>query len=65
LDIVTKLEGAIKKAVESPDFTKVMEQLENEALYRDSRTFTRLFHELYPTVRKMVEEAGLLYQPGK
>ena len=64
-EIVAKLENVIKQAVESPAFKQVMEQLENEAKYRDSWTFTQLFHELYPRVGKMIEQAGMLYQPGK
>ena len=64
-EIVARLENAIKQAVESPAFKQVMEQLENETKYRDSQTFTRLFHELYPSVGKMIEQAGLLYQSGK
>ena len=64
-EIVGKLENAIKQAVESGPFQKAMEQLENEAMYRDSQTFTKIIRELYPQVGKMVEQAGLAYQPGK
>jgi tripartite-type tricarboxylate transporter receptor subunit TctC len=64
-EVVSKLENAIKQAVESAPFQRAMEQLENEAKYRDSQTFTRVIHELYPEVGKMVEQAGMLYQPGK
>lgn len=64
-EVVSKLEGAIKQATESAPFQKAMEQLENEAKYRDSQTFTRVINELYPEVGKMVEQAGLLYPSGK
>ena len=64
-EIVSKLEKAIQQAVDSPPFQKVMEQLENEAKFRDSRTFTKLFHDLFPRVRKMIDQAGLLQQPEK
>jgi tripartite-type tricarboxylate transporter receptor subunit TctC len=64
-EIVGKLENAIRNAVETAQFQRAMEQLENEAKYRDSQTFTRVIHELYPEVGKMVEQAGMLYQPGK
>jgi tripartite-type tricarboxylate transporter receptor subunit TctC len=64
-EVVSKLENAIKQAVESSPFQKAMEQLENEAKYRDNQTFTKVIHELYPQTGKMIEQAGLLYQPGK
>lgn len=63
-EIVQKLETAIKHAVDSPAFAQVMTQLENESKYRDSKTFTRTIHELYPRVREMIEKVGLL-DPGK
>ncbi|MFH1757585.1 MAG: tripartite tricarboxylate transporter substrate binding protein [Pseudomonadota bacterium] len=64
-EIVGKLENAIKQAVDSIPFKNAMGQLENEAKFRNSQTFTKIIHELYPQVGKMVEQAGLAYQPGK
>jgi tripartite-type tricarboxylate transporter receptor subunit TctC len=58
-EVVKKLEDAFRQAVESPEYKKVMEQLDNEPKFRDSKTFTRLIHELYPIIGQMIKEAGV------
>jgi tripartite-type tricarboxylate transporter receptor subunit TctC len=64
-EIVSKLENAIKQAVESAPFQNAMKTLENEDKFRDSRTFTKAIHELYPQVGRMMEEIGLAKKPEK
>lgn len=58
-EILRKLENAFKQAVESPENKQVMEQLANEAKYRDSQTFTKLIHELIPRTGEMIKQLGL------
>lgn len=59
-EIVRKFENAFKQAVESPENKNIMEQLDNEAKFRDSQTFTKLIQELYPRVGEMIKQAGLM-----
>lgn len=61
-DIVEKLDGAIKQAVEGEEFIKVMKQLDNEPKFRNSKSVTELFHELYPKIGKMITEVGIKKQ---
>lgn len=58
-EIVTKLENAFKQAVESPENKNVMEQLANEANFRDSQTFTKLIHELNARTGEMIKQLGI------
>ena len=58
-DVLQKLEKAFKQAVESPENKQVMEQLENEPRFRDSQTFTKLIHELYPRIGQMIRQVGI------
>jgi tripartite-type tricarboxylate transporter receptor subunit TctC len=58
-EVIKKLENAFKQAVDSPEYKKVMEQLDNEPAYRDSQTFTKLVQELYPRIGEMIKEAGV------
>jgi tripartite-type tricarboxylate transporter receptor subunit TctC len=58
-EVVKKLENAFKAAVDSPEYKKIMEQLDNEPVYRDSQTFTKLVQELYPRIGEMIKEAGV------
>lgn len=58
-EIVGKLENAFKQAVESPEYKQTMVQLENEARFRDSQTFTKLVHEVYPRIGEMIKQLGL------
>jgi tripartite-type tricarboxylate transporter receptor subunit TctC len=58
-EVVKKLENAFKLATESQEFKNVAEQLDNEAKFRDSQTFTRLIHELYPRIGEMIKQGGL------
>ncbi|MCX5914866.1 MAG: tripartite tricarboxylate transporter substrate binding protein [Deltaproteobacteria bacterium] len=57
--IVKKLEDAFKKAVESPDFQQIMENLTNDKRYRDSREFTKMIHEVYPRTGQMIAQLGI------
>jgi len=59
LKIVKKLEDAFKAAVESAEYKQAMETLENEAYFRDSQTFSRIIHELYPKIGEMIREMDL------
>lgn len=58
-DVVKKLENAFRLAVQSPEYKKIMEQLDNEGNFRDSQTFTKLVKDLYPRVGEMIKEAGV------
>lgn len=58
-DIVKKLEDAFKVATESPEYLKAMESLENEGRFRDSQTFTKLIHDVYPQVGDMIKQSGI------
>lgn len=59
-EIVGKLENAFKQAVESPENKNVMEQLANEANFRDSQTFTKLIHELNVRTGEMIKQLGII-----
>ena len=58
-EIVSKLENGFKQAVASPENKNVMDQLANEPNFRDSKTFTKLIHELYARTGEMVKQLGL------
>jgi len=58
-EMVTKLENACKQAVESSEFRKAMESLDNEGKFRDSQTITKLIHELYPQIGEKIKELGI------
>jgi len=60
-EIVKKLEDAFRQAVETPEYKQAMEQLNNEGLFRDSRTFTDLVYELYPKIGQTIKDLGLAY----
>ena len=60
-EIVKKLENAFRQAVETPEYKQAMEQLNNEGLFRDSRTFTDLVYELYPKIGRTIKDLGLAY----
>ena len=62
--IVKKLEDAFKKAVESPEFQQIMENLTNDRRYRDSQDFTKMIHEVYPRTGQMIAQLGIS-QPTK
>jgi tripartite-type tricarboxylate transporter receptor subunit TctC len=59
-EVVKKFENAFKQAVGSTENKNIMEQLDNEAKFRDSQTFTKLVHELYPRIGEMIKQAGLM-----
>jgi tripartite-type tricarboxylate transporter receptor subunit TctC len=61
-EVVEKLENAIKQAVDGPEFRKVMDQLDNEPKFRNSKAATELIHELYPKIGNMIKEVGLKKQ---
>lgn len=58
-EVVKNLEDAFQQAIESPEYKKVMEQLDNEPKFRDRKTFSKLIHELYPLIGQMIKEAGV------
>jgi len=58
-ETLKKLENAFKRAVESIEYKEAMEKLDNEADYRDSQTFTKLIHELYPQIGEMIKKLNL------
>jgi tripartite-type tricarboxylate transporter receptor subunit TctC len=62
-EILMKLEKATKYAVESAEYTQAMEKLDSEAFYRDSQEYSRLIHQLYPVIGKMIKQLNLS-QPG-
>jgi len=57
--VLNKFENAFKQAVGRPENKNIMEQLDNDAKFRDSQTFTKLIHELYPCIGEMIKQAGL------
>lgn len=61
-EVVEKLENAIKRAVDGAEFRKVMDQLDNEPKFRNSKEATALVHELYPKIGNMIKEVGLKKQ---
>jgi tripartite-type tricarboxylate transporter receptor subunit TctC len=61
-EVVAKLEKAFKYAVETPENKTVMEQLANEANFRDSQTFTKLIKELNVRTGEMIKELGITQQ---
>lgn len=58
--VVKKFENAFKQAVGRPENKNIIEQLDNKAKFRDSQTFTKLIHELYPRIGEMIKQAGLM-----
>jgi tripartite-type tricarboxylate transporter receptor subunit TctC len=54
-----KLEGAFKQAVDSRDFTEIMEKLTNDKRWMDSQSFTKMIQEVYPRTGQMIEQIGI------
>ncbi len=59
VEVIGKLENAIKQAVHSDDYQRVMKEFDNEARFRDSKTSREFFQEMYPRIGQMIQEAGL------
>lgn len=57
--VVSKLENAFKQAVDSSEFKRAMETIDNKPSFRDSRTFTKLIHELYAEIGQAIKDLGL------
>lgn len=45
--------------METPENKQVMEQLANEANFRNSQTFTKLIHELNVRTGEMIKQLGI------
>ena len=58
-EAVDKLHGAFKQAIESPEFKKVMKDLEFPIVYRNPEELSRLMKELTEYYGKLVKETGL------
>jgi len=56
--VVDKLHGAFKQAIETPDFKRVMKDLEFPILYRNPEDLSKQMKELTEYYRKLVKEAG-------
>lgn len=56
---VDTLHGAFKQAIESPEFKKVMKDLEFPIVYRNPEELSRLIKELTEYYGKLVKETGL------
>jgi tripartite-type tricarboxylate transporter receptor subunit TctC len=61
-DVLKKLEGAFKQAIDGPDFTQIMEKLTNDKKWSDSQSFTKMIQEVYPRTGQMIEQLGISQQ---
>lgn len=57
--VVAKLHGAFKQAVESPQFKRVMKDLEFSIVYRGPEDLSVQMKELTEYYRKLVQQAGI------
>ena len=57
--VVDKLHGAFRQAIESPEFKRVMKDLEFPIVYRNPEDFAREMKELTDYYKKLVKQAGL------
>ncbi len=57
--IVKKLEEALHKAMDDPEFTQVMEKMEIEITYRNSEDTKKYLEEAYARLSKMIIELKL------
>ena len=58
-DVKRDLEVALAKAIQSPEFAKALEQLDNQVLYRTGEVFGREVREVKEAADKMMKEVGL------
>jgi tripartite-type tricarboxylate transporter receptor subunit TctC len=56
--VVDKLHGAFKQAMETPEFKRVMQDLEFPILYRNPEDLSKEMKELTDYYRKLVKQAG-------
>jgi tripartite-type tricarboxylate transporter receptor subunit TctC len=57
--IVNKLDEAFHKAMEDPEFTKVMTTMEIEISYRNPAQLTKFIADLYTTTNRLIKELNL------
>jgi len=63
--IVKRLEEALHKAMDDPEFIQVMEKMEIEVTYRNSEDTKRYLEEAYARLRKMIVELKLPQESEK
>jgi len=63
-DVVKKLEAAVKKAMESPEFKTTAENQELTILYLDSKQYERHLKEKWPRTEKDFKMMGIIKEPA-
>lgn len=58
-DLKHELEAALAKAIQSPEFARSVEQLDNQVLYRTGEQFGREVREVKQAADRMMREIGL------